>query len=119
MFSRLDPLVDFRCPRCAVSLRFRRVEPDPTATDRSCWLCVCPYCHGRLVARRHPAFADNWRWMVFILPGVLCSAVGVFVPSAGWLLPWALGLLALGLVALVGYMVWQRWGWACYELPPP
>lgn len=26
-------------------------------------------------------------------------------------------MLGLGLLALVGYMIWQRWTWHCYVLP--
>jgi hypothetical protein len=118
MFSRFDPLVDFRCPRCRASLRFRRVEELPASRGAPDFLCACPECEGSILLRQHAAFPDNWRWMVFIGPGILLCAVGIFFPAAAGLLPWALFLLAAGLLALVAYMIRQRWGWQCYVLPP-
>lgn len=118
MFSRLDPLVSFRCPRCRSSLRFRRVIEVPESPGSPHFLCACPACKGEIVLHQHPAFPDNWRWSRFLLPGVACAAIGIFVPSAAGLLPWAVALLVAGAVALVAYMIWQRWGWSCYGLPP-
>lgn len=118
MFSRFDPLVSYRCPRCQASLRFRRVPELSASTGSPDFLCACPECHGSIILRQHLAFPDNWRWMRFILPGVLCCAIGIFFPSVAWLLPWSVALLGIGLVALVIYMIWQRWGWQCYVLPP-
>lgn len=55
--------------------------------------------------------------MRFVLPGVITSAVAIFSPPMGWLVPWAIGLLVLGCVALVVYMLRERWGWHRYILP--
>ncbi len=118
MFSRLDPLVDFRCPHCRTSLRFRRVQELPASTGSPAFLCACPVCGAAVVARQHPAFPDNWRWMRFVAPGIATAAVAIFVPSAGWLAPVGLALLGFGLLALVVYMVRQRWGWQCYGPQP-
>lgn len=119
MLACLDPLLNFGCPHCGASLRFRRVRPvgphseQPGPTPRS-----CPVCQGGVVERRHPALANSWRWSLFYLPGVALCALGIYVPSLGWLLPYAMAALALGLVALVGYMVAARWGWRCYGVYP-
>ncbi len=115
MFSELDPLMDFGCPHCSASLRFRRVSKLPGGDARGGNSPrVCAHCSGLIVERRHPAIADNWRWSRFYLPGVLLCAAGIFVPSLGWLLPFALVVLAIGLAALVAYMVRERWGWNRY-----
>lgn len=115
MFACLDPLMDFRCPHCQASLRFRWVRPAP---PDPAWgrdpPYLCPACAGRLVERRHPAIADNWLWSRFYLPGVLLCALGIFVPALAWLLPYALVVLGGGLVALVVYMLRERWGWKRY-----
>ncbi len=115
MLSVLDPLMDFRCPHCGVSLRFRRVprlsSPDALAPNA---VHVCSLCNGNLIERQHPAIANNWLWSRFYLPGVILSAIGIFFPSLGWLLPFALGALAFGFLALVTYMVRERWGWKRY-----
>lgn len=113
MFPELDPLMDFRCPHCEASLRFRRVRQAATPPGGNAPY-LCPLCAGTLVERRHPALANNWLWSRFYLPGVLLTALGIFVPSLGWLLPVAVAALALGLLALVVYMVRQRWGWRRY-----
>lgn len=118
MFSRLDPLVSFDCPRCAASLRFRRVDEAPASGAWLGFLRVCPACGGTILLRHHAAFADDWRWMRFVMPGVLAAALGTFAPGFGWLVPVALALLAAGLVAVVAYMLWQRWNWRTYVLPP-
>lgn len=118
MFSRFDPLVSFACPRCQVSLRFRRVDELPDSPGAPNFLCACPECHGSIILRQHPAFPDNWRWMSFIAPGIFVCALAIFVPAAAWLFPWSLVLLLGGLSALVAWMIRQRWGWQCYVLPP-
>ena len=117
MFSRFDPLVNFGCPRCQASLRFRRVEELPASRGSPNFLCACPECQGSIILRQHPAFPDNWRWMSFMGPGILGCSLGILFPAAAWLLPWALVLLVAGLLAIVVYMIWQRWGWQCYVLP--
>ena len=48
------------------------------------------------------------------MPGVILSALGIFIPSLGWLLPFAVAALYLGLLALIIYMVRERWGWKRY-----
>lgn len=117
MFSRFDPLVNFCCPCCLTSLRFRRVDELPESPGSPNFLCACPECQGRIILRQHVAFPDNWRWMSFMAPGIVCCAVGILLPAAAWLLPWALLMLGAGLLAIIGYMIGQRWGWQCYVLP--
>ncbi len=99
-------------------MRFRRVEELPDSMGSPNFLCACPECRGPIILRQHRAFPDNWRWMSFLGPGILGCALGIFLPAAAWLLPWALVMLVAGLLALVAYMIWQRWGWQCYVLPP-
>lgn len=120
MIPDLDPLLDCRCPHCAVSLRFRwlRRRPFPGLPPGH-EPYACPACQGPLFERRHPALADNWRWSRFYLPGVALCALGIFVPSLGGLLPLAVAVLGLGLVALLVYMVRERWGWKRYGAEPP
>ncbi len=119
MIPELDPLMDFRCPHCRTSLRFRRVRPSPDADPKALITPYrCPVCEAALREQRHPALANNWLWSRFYLPGVLLCALGIFVPSLGWLLPMAVAALGLGLAALVVYMVRERWGWKRY-LPYP
>lgn len=113
MLSELDPLMDFRCPHCAASLRLRRVPRQPGPDGH----LVCPLCAGGLVERRHPAIANNWLWSRFYLPGVLLCALGIFLPSLAWLLPFAVVVLLLGFVALLVYVVRERWGWKRYAVP--
>ena len=78
---------------------------------------ACAYCNGPLVERRHPAIANNWLWSRFYLPGVALCAAGIFVPSLGWLIPFAMAVLAIGLAALAIYIVRERWGWKRYAAP--
>ncbi|HEY0975412.1 MAG TPA: hypothetical protein VGE57_13040 [Solimonas sp.] len=117
MFSIFDPLVDFHCPRCGVSLRFRRVEELPGSAGSPNFLCACPACGGAILSRQHAAFPDNWRWMRFLLPGIVLAAVGIFVPAAAGVLPAAVVLMGAGLLGLIAYMVYQRWGWQQYGVP--
>lgn len=117
MFSLFDPLVDFSCPHCHQSLRFRRVQELPASTGSPNFLCACPVCKGEIILRQHRAFPDNWRWMAFLAPGMAVSASGIFVPALAGLLPFGVALMALGLLALVAYMIRQRWKWRCYVLP--
>lgn len=72
---------------------------------------------GQIVLRQHQAFPDNWRWMLFVAPGILTCAVAIFIPQVAWLVPGGIVLLASGLLGLVVYMIQQRWGWRCYVLP--
>lgn len=113
MLPELDPLMDFRCPHCAGSLRLRRVRRQPGPEGH----LVCPLCAGGLVERPHPAIANNWLWSRFYLPGVLLCALGIFVPALAWLLPYAVAVLLLGFAALLVYVVRQRWGWQRYAAP--
>jgi hypothetical protein len=78
----------------------------------------CPFCNGVIVQRWHPALFNNWLWSRFYMPGVILTALGIFIPSLGWLLPFAVAALYLGLIALVVYMVRERWGWKRY-VPAP
>ncbi len=110
MFAELDPLMDFACPHCATSLRWRRLGEQPLA---------CPVCSGLLEEHRHPAIANNWLWSRFYLPGVGLCGLGIFVPSLGWLLPFAVAVLALGFAAMLVYILRQRWGWKRYTPPCP
>lgn len=115
MIPELDPLMDFSCPHCGSSLRFRRVRPCPDTDPRALITRYrCPVCETALREQRHPALTNNWLWSRFYLPGVLLCALGIFVPSLGWLLPLAVAALGLGLAALVIYMVKARWGWKRY-----
>ena len=119
MFKSLDPLVDFGCPHCGASLRFRWVrQSQQSSAGNVDPPYVCPLCEGRIIWRRHPAIADNWLWSRFYMPGVILCALGIFVPALGWLLPFAVGALALGFIALIVYMVRERWGWKCYGVYP-
>lgn len=115
MFSMFDPLMDFRCPHCDVSLRFRCVRmlsnADPKILNPP---YICPLCKGTMTERRHPAIANAWLWSRFYMPGVLLCTLGTFVPSLGWILPYALVALAVGFFAIVVYMVRERWGWKRY-----
>lgn len=115
MFAELDPLMDFRCPQCGQSLRWRRV-PMRDDVEIGSAPYVCPLCQVALFERRHPAVANNWLWSRFYLPGVLLCALGIFVPTLGWLLPFAVGALGLGLLALLVYMIRERWGWRRYGI---
>lgn len=117
MFSALDPLVDFSCPRCGSSLRFRRVRELPTSAGTPNFLCSCPVCESAIVLRQHQAFPDNWRWLVFVAPGIATCTFAIFIQEMAWLIPFGVVLLGLGLFALVVYMIWQRWKWRCYVLP--
>lgn len=117
MFSALDPLVDFSCPRCGISLRFRRVHELPTSAGSPNFLCSCPVCTGEIVLRQHQAFPDNWRWMSFVTPGIVICTFAIFIQEMAWLIPFGVVMLGLGLLALVGYMIWQRRKWHCYVLP--
>lgn len=117
MFSKFDPLVNFSCPRCKTSLRFRRVTELPESLGSPNFLCECPECKGQIILRQHVAFPDNWRWMSFVAPGILGCALPIFFPSIAWLLPTALVLLLAGFFGIVAYMILQRWGWRCYVLP--
>lgn len=117
MIAELDPLLDFSCPYCKVSLRFRRLlanDADPLSNDAP---RLCPACRGEVREHRHPALADNWRWSRFTLPGVLGCAMCILFPSLAGLLPMAVGAMLLGLLALIVYMVWARWGWRQYRKP--
>lgn len=119
MFACLDPLLNFGCPHCGVSLRFRRVpEANPQTSQPGPTPRRCPVCQGGVVERRHPALTNSCRWSLFFLPGVALCALGIFVPSLGWLLPYAVVILEMGLAALVVYMVAARWGWRCYGAYP-
>ena len=68
MFSRFDPLVGFRCPRCQASLRFRRVLELPASSGSPNFLCACPECQGSIILREHLAFPENWRWVLWLNP---------------------------------------------------
>ena len=117
MFSLFDPLVDFSCPRCHSSLRFRKVRELPTSAGSPNFLCSCPVCMGEIVLRQHQAFPDNWRWLRFLAPGIAICALAIFVQEIAWLIPFGIALLAVGLLVIVAYMIWQRWNWRCYVLP--
>jgi len=116
VLSELDPLTDLGCPHCGASLRLRRVRQlEESGPDRP---YVCPVCEGTLVERRHPAIANNWLWSRFYLPGVLLCALGIFVPSLGWMLPFAVAVLGVGVLAMLVYIVRERWGWKRYGASP-
>lgn len=121
MLSALNPLTRFGCPHCQQSLRWRMVPAHPAGVRDSSGATLrrCPACGGALVERRHPARSHPWLWARFYLPGVLLSALGIFVPAWGWLLPLAGAALAGGLVLLLGYMVRERWNWQFYGRPAP
>lgn len=115
MFSVFDPLMDFNCPHCQQSLRWRRVTQ--MAKDHQYgpeMPYLCPLCAGKIVRHRHPAISNNWLWSRFYLPGVFLCTLGIFVPALGWILPFAVGTLLLGLLAMVIYIVRERWGWKHY-----
>lgn len=78
----------------------------------------CPFCNGIIVERRHPAIANNWLWARFYMPGVILTAMGLFIPSLGWLLPFAVIALYVGLAAIIVYMLRERWGWKRYASAP-
>jgi hypothetical protein len=117
MFSALDPWVDFDCPRCGASLRFRRVRESPSSAGSPNFLCCCPVCTGEIVLRQHQAFPDDWRWLCFVAPGMVACAFSIFIREMAWLVPFGVLLLGLGLLALVAYMIRQRWRWRCHVLP--
>lgn len=102
--------MDFRCPRCLLSLRARSLPeheaPRATRNEPRRWYRVCPGCQAKLVKRDHPALANDWLWMRFVLPGILLTGVGVF----GWppLLWIAVPGMCLGGVAAVVYTVRER-----------
>lgn len=117
MFSSLDPLVDFQCPRCHSSLRFRRVHELPGSTGSPNFLCACPECDGAIILRQHKAFPDDWRWMLFIAPGLLICTLAIFVQRLAFAIPIGVAFLLVGLLALIVYMISERWNWRCYVLP--
>jgi hypothetical protein len=55
--------------------------------------------------------------MSFLAPGILTSSLAIFIQQLTWLIPYAIVLLAAGLLSLVTYMIWQRLNWRCYVLP--
>jgi hypothetical protein len=110
MLQMFDPLVDFHCPHCATSLRWRLLKFTSDGNAR-----ICPACEALVVGNLHPAVFNNWLWSRFYLPGVLLCAVGIFVPSLAWLLPFAVVVLFAGFAVIVIYMIKQRIGWQVYR----
>lgn len=105
------------CPHCGESLRHARMTEHeaPRASRRMAqrWYKVCPHCQGQVEEMRHPAFAGDWRWMMFTAPGMLLAVLAIFAwPPLMWL---ALPALAGGLVWTVVYTVRERLRWVRFR----
>lgn len=116
MFSIFDPLIDYSCPYCQESLRWRRVKKYENIGQVN--LCesynICPCCNEKIIEQRHDAFANNWLWTRFYLLGVILCAIDIFIPTIAWILPYSVVVLIIGLISLIVYMISQRWNWKVY-----
>ena len=110
--------MDYRCPQCQESLRFRSLTehevPHPSRSAPRRWYQVCPACQTKLIQRRHPAFANHWLWMRFVLPGILLTGAGIFWwPPLLWVSVPAMGL---GLLVAMVYTVRERLNFKVFAL---
>lgn len=116
MFKLLDPFINLKCPHCHNSLRFRFVTKKHEHNNSNLVTPYhCPICNELIIETIHPAFANNWLWSRFYLPGVFLCMIGIFIPSISWILPIAVIVLIAGFILLVGYMIKERLGWQVYK----
>lgn len=108
-------LCDYRCPHCRHSLRFRWVktrEIVPVPWERgmiATYHEVCPVCEGAIKVSWHLAVFHEWLWAKRLAPGIAIWIVAMLINFPPLMMAAGTVVLLVGLVAIVYYMVVDRW----------
>ncbi|MDP2227450.1 MAG: hypothetical protein Q8J78_08250 [Moraxellaceae bacterium] len=102
--------MNYRCPHCDTSLRFRRVPRTGNGDIRR-----CPVCEGEVIWQMPPARRDNWLWSRFQALGLVVLVIAVILDFHPPTLLAGTALYVAGFVVLLGYVIRENLRWRMYR----